>query len=404
MRINLKLITVLLAIALWTYVNIIISPVIRRTVKARVEYRNIPQLMRVLPERAEAEIVLTGTRRDFIIANRDLVQLSVDLYTLRPGTAMVPVKVTTPPGLTVVSIKPAQIEVTGETLIRRELDVSAEVRGQADEGFLADLPVLTPRRVVIEGPRDQVEKIAAAQVAVQLNEARNSLTESCRVTLVATSGEAVDNVRVIPEKVNVDITVKAGYPARVIPVKPHFINKPPEGLRLEGFDIDPPDVAVSGPGRILEQTTEILTLPIDLAQLSASASLTALIKPPVESLRVAGSGTVNVKVRLAPSPVTRQIDGLPLTLKNSANQHCLVTPSSYTVILRGFVEQLDKVSTADMNIVLDIRKMAPGSYSVNLPCPVGIPEKIEVIQIQPASVQIEVTEIAPDAQRPPDGP
>ncbi|HNW34112.1 MAG TPA: CdaR family protein [Candidatus Ozemobacteraceae bacterium] len=397
MRINLKLVTILLALVLWIYVNIIISPVVRRTVTAKVEYRNVPQLMRVLPEKAMAEVVITGTRRDFIIAGRDLVQLSIDLYTLRPGSAMLPLKVTTPPGLTVVSIKPAQIEVTGEALIRKEFDVSAEVKGQTDEGFLAEMPNLTPRRVVVEGPRDLIDRIATTQVSVMLNNARNSLTESCRVSLLATSGEIVEGVRTVPEKINVDITVKAGYPGRVVRVTPQFINKPSEGFRLEGFDVDPPDVAVSGPGRILEQMNEMLTMPIDLALMTSSGSVTALLKPPVETIRIAGSGTVNVRVRLAPAQVVKQFPGLPLTLKNSGNQHCLVSPSSYTLILRGFMDQLDKVSRADMNIVLDIRKMSPGSYSVNLPCPVGVPEKVEVVGIQPKAVQIEVTEISPDA-------
>jgi len=404
MRINLKLVTILLALVLWIYVNIIVSPMIRRTVTTKVEYRNMPQLMRVLPQAAMAEVVLTGTRRDFIIAGRDLVQVSVDLYSLRPGSAMLPLKVTTPPGLTMVSIKPAQIEVTGEPLIRREFDISAEVKGQTDEGFLSEMPNLTPRRVTVEGPKETIERIAVAQVAITLNNSRNSVSESCPVLLLATSGENIEGVKVVPEKVNVDITVKAGYPGRIIRVMPQFINKPPEGYRLEGFDIVPPDVSITGPGRILEQMNELLTMPIDLAMVTSSGSITALLKPPVETVRVAGTGTVIVGIRLAASQIVRQFAGLPLTIKNSSNQHCLVSPSSYTLILRGFVEQLDKVSRADMNLVLDMRKMAPGSYTVDLPCPVGVPDKVEVVEIQPKVVQIEITEIQPDAPKPEGGP
>ncbi|MBP7635814.1 hypothetical protein KBA41_16750 [Candidatus Ozemobacteraceae bacterium] len=404
MRINLKLVTILLALVLWIYVNIIVSPMIRRTVTTKVEYRNMPQLMRVLPQAAMAEVVLTGTRRDFIIAGRDLVQVSVDLYSLRPGSAMLPLKVTTPPGLTMVSIKPAQIEVTGEPLIRREFDISAEVKGQTDEGFLSEMPNLTPRRVTVEGPKETIERIAVAQVAITLNNSRNSVSESCPVLLLATSGENIEGVKVVPEKVNVDITVKAGYPGRIIRVMPQFINKPPEGYRLEGFDIVPPDVSITGPGRILEQMNELLTMPIDLAMVTSSGSITALLKPPVETVRVAGTGTVIVGIRLAASQIVRQFAGLPLTIKNSSNQHCLVSPSSYTLILRGFVEQLDKVSRADMNLVLDMRKMAPGSYTVDLPCPVGVPDKVEVVEIQPKVVQIEITEIQPDSPKPEGGP
>lgn len=397
MRINLKLITGLLALVLWIYVNIIISPPIRRNVSTKVEYRNVPKLMRVTPEKAMAEVTLAGTRRDFIIAGRDMVQLTVDLYELRPGNAMLPLKVTTPPGLTVVSIKPAQMEVTGERLVSEKFDVSVEVKGQTDEGFLAEMPNLTPKHVTVEGPEELVKRIASSKVTISLNNARNSVSESLPISLLATSGEVIEGVKVIPEKVNVDITVKDGYPARIVRVKPQFINKTQEGFRLEGYDVIPPEVSITGPGRIIEQTGELLTMPIDLASMKSSSSITALLKPPVETVRVIGSGTVTIGVRVVATEITKHLDGMPLTVERSSNQHCMTSTASYTVILRGFAEQFERASRAEIKAVLDIRKMAPGSYTVPLPCLTGVPDGIEVVEVQPETVQIDITEIVHDA-------
>jgi len=394
-RFNLKLLSVMLALFLWFYVNIIISPTMRRTVKASVEYRNIPPLMRVLPEKTEAEIVLTGTRRDFIFAGRDSILPSIDLYNLRPGKAYFPLKVSTPSGISVVAMRPAQIEITGEALSRKEMEIGIDIKGQPSEGYISEPPVVKPRKVLLEGPGELLEKVMSCQISVTLAEIRNSISEKRPVQLFGTDGEVPAGIRIMPDQVTVDVTVKAGYPSRNVTVVPQFINKPPEGYRLEGFKVLPTSVTISGPGRVLEELSDVRTLPIDLSKIQASTTVTTSLTPPFESVKIVGTPSVTVDISLVTAPLTRLFTGLPLNLQTAPDQHCTVSPASYSMLVQAIPEALKTLSPADLAITLDTRNKKQGSFTVPLPCPKGLPTGVDILEITPSNVAITITPVTP---------
>ena len=72
-----------------------------------------------------------------------------------------------------------------------------------------------------------------------------------------------------------------------------------------------------------------------------------------------------------------------------------MSPASYTLVLKGFAEDLNKIALADLTIVFDTREMNPGTYPVPLPCPTGLPKKLEVIEILPPKANIVVSAFDP---------
>ncbi|NLI74992.1 MAG: hypothetical protein GX442_00960 [Candidatus Riflebacteria bacterium] len=396
MRINLKVVAFILGILLWIYVNLVLSPPVRRTFTGKVEIRNQQPLTRVSLEEEVIEFTLDGGRRDFIRAGPNPARPWVNLLNIRSGRFQVPVVIDTPAGMSLVSVRPRQVVVKIEQLQEKEFDVSTEVLGQTAEGFIAEPPAVKPGRVKVEATPQVIDRIAGCKVSVLLQDVKNSISESSKVTVFATDGEIREPIKVTPERVTVDILVKEGYPTRTVPIaSPTFINKPPEGLRLEGFAIDPPTVTISGPARALKQIEDVSALPIDLSTLVASSEVVALLKPPMESIRILGSPTASVRVALGITPVTRPFPGLPLQLRNSPNQHCVVTPSSYTLLLKGLVEDLDRLRPADLKLVLDVREMKPGSYTVPLTCPPTLPESLAALELLPAEVHVQISEAAP---------
>jgi len=397
LRINLKVISLILGIVLWAYVNLVISPVIRRTVKSNIEFKNIPPKIKISPQTNEVELVLNGTRRDFIFSGKGSIQASVDLYSLRPGAAFFPLKVSTPSGLSVVAMNPSQIEVYGEPLVSRKMELTIDIKGQVAEGFIADAPVASPTEVILEGPRELIDKVTNCQVSIPISDLKNSIIEDREIVIFGTSGEIKSGLSVFPPKVKVSLTVKAGYPHRMATIVPQFINKPPEGYKLGGFSVEPKEIMLTGPQRVLETLPNIRTLPIDLSLLHANSNIIALLDPPpFENVKIVGSNTVSLNITLEAVPVVKTFTGLQLTLKNSPNQLLSVSPASYTLVVKGFIDDLNKVSTADLGIVLDVRDLAPGSYPRPLPCPSGLPDKLEILEIIPPKVNIQVSSVVPE--------
>lgn len=394
MKLDLKFVALVLGVMVWIYVNLVVSPILRRTVMAKVEPRNVPVSARITTPIQTAEVVLAGTRREFMLAGNDSVQLSMDLYDRRPGKLLVPIRVHTHAGLSVVSLRPAQVEVTLEALKRAKFVVEPEVTGQPAEGFIAEPARIRPEQVEVEGPEDLVRSVTKCKVVLNLTDLRNSISEGKPVRVISAFGELDGKLAVFPDKVNVDVTVKEGYPEKTVTVaSPTFLNKPPEGLRLGGLTLDPPAVVIAGPQRVLDQVKEVRLEPVDLSTIQSGSAVISLLVNPYESVKILGSPTIRLSFSLMPVKISRSIPGLALTVKKSPNQHCLVSVSSYTLVLNGFVEDLNQVAPADLAILLDVREMAPGRYPFSLPAPKGLSEKIAIQEILPGQVEVELSEI-----------
>jgi YbbR domain-containing protein len=402
LRINLRIISVLLSLILWFYVNIFLSPPTQRVLTAPIEFKNLPAKMKMTAKEDKVELVLSGTRREFIFSGRSWASAAVDLYSLRPGSLFFPVKVLTPPGLSVIAMKPAQIEVIGEILSSRDIELTLDVKGIPAEGFIAAPPIASPTTVTVEGPREYVDKITQCRISTVLPDIRNSVSESKRVQVFAGNDEITGFVRVTPEKVDLTIPVKVGYPAKSLPVVPQFLNKTQEGQKLGSYTISPPEMQITGPQRILDQLGDLRTSPIDLSLLSSSSTLITLVEvPPFENTALVGSNTATVQIQLLPQKLSKIFPGLPLALKNDANQFCALSPASYTIILRGFSEDLQKINTSELHLELDARDLKPGTFSVPLPIPSGLPAQLEVVEILPAKAVITVAKPEPDTASPP---
>ncbi|MGM0598812.1 MAG: CdaR family protein [Candidatus Rifleibacteriota bacterium] len=391
-RSAIKLISVLLGIFAWTYVNIIVPSQVRRTISTKIEYRNMPELMKVTPEEPRVEVELEGNRRDFILSGPEKLQASVDLYNLRPGKAILPVKVTSATGLSVKSINPPQIRVEARALTRKEFPVEVKLLGQPADGYMADKPRITPEKVVLEGAKSVIRRVEACQIEVSLVQLRNSISDSFPVKVIVDAGGENSDIKVIPEEVNVDVTVKRGYPEKEVPIsKPAFLNKLPEGKKLSGFKIIPKTIKITGPVRLLEQIKELSFSPVDLSEIHESASLTQNLELPFDRVELVGSSACILNLQLTDVKVTRVLKGLSFNLVKTENQHTGVSVSSYSMKVKGYLKELKKIKAADLKIVLNISEMKPGVYDVPLSVPAGLPAGVEVVDINPDEVEIEIS-------------
>lgn len=394
-RVWLKLLSVLLGIFAWIYVNLVMPPQIRRNLVAEIEYRNTPELMKIIPARPTVHIQVEGSRRDFILSHSSKVQVTVDLYNLRPGRAQLPVRVTPSPGLSVISVTPPQIQIEAVPMVRKKFEVKTVVQGQPAEGYLAEEPRLAPDKILLEGPEQLIARVATCQVDINLDQIKNSISEQRLVKVLLDTGVVNDEIVANPNKVSVDITVKQGYPTRLVALaKPVFINKLPEGKKLESVRVFPESVMLTGPNRLLQPMVDLSFNPVDLSRFAQSVSAPLKLEMPDERIKLVGSETPYIEVILAETKVVRVFDGLPFELKKSDHQFASVSVSSYSIEVEGFVKDLEMIRNAKLQMVLDVGKMKPGSYPVNLSAPTGLPEKIAILKIIPESLNIAIAELA----------
>ena len=392
-RIWLKILSILLGVFAWIYVNLVIPPQIRRTLPAEVEYRNIPEMVIISPAKPTVQVQMEGTRRDFLLSSRGRVQATVDLYNVRPGRAQLPVRVIAAPGLTVVSVSPPQVQLEVIPLTRKKFDVKIETQGQPAEGYIADEPRFNPDKVTLEGPETLIDRVTACVVEVNLDQIKNSLSDQYAVKVLLENGVSTDEILVNPGKIALDITVKQGFPTKTLPLaKPMFINRAPEGKKLENFKVTPETVVVSGPAKILATLNDMSFKPVDLSGIFQNASMPVKLELPDRVKLHSGEMPV-LEVEMVDVKVARVYEGLSFELKKTANQHTSVSVASYSLEVEGFLKDLELVRNAQLKIILDIEKMKPGSYTVNLTSPVGLPDNVKVVKIRPDALTIQISEL-----------
>ncbi|PKL45855.1 MAG: hypothetical protein CVV41_02295 [Candidatus Riflebacteria bacterium HGW-Riflebacteria-1] len=393
-RIWLKVLSVLLGVFAWIYVNLVIPPQIRRTLPAEVEYRNIPEMVIISPAKPTVQVQMEGTRRDFILSRSGRVQVSVDLYNVRPGRAQLPVRVIAAPGLTVVSVSPPQVQIEVIPVTRKKFDVKVVTQGQPAEGYIADEPRFTPDKVSLEGPENLIDRVTECVVEVNLDQIKNSLSEQYAVKVLLENGVTTDEIQITPGKVALDILVKQGFPTKTLPLaKPMFINRAPEGKKLENFKVTPETVVVSGPARIIGTLNDISFKPIDLSGIAQNATMPLKLELP-ERVSLQSSVEPVLYVEMVDVAVTKIYDGLSFELKKTANQHTSVSVASYSLEVEGLLKDLELVRNAQLKMVLDIEKMKPGSYTVNLTAPIGLPKNVGVVRIRPDELTIQISELS----------
>jgi YbbR domain-containing protein len=392
-RVWIKILSILLGVFAWIYVNLVIPPQIRRTLPAEVEYRNIPEMVTISPAKPTVQVQMEGTRRDFILSSSGRVQVSVDLYNVRPGRAQLPVRVIAAPGLTVVSVSPPQVQIEVIPLALKKFDVRIETLGMPADGYLSDKPRLTPDQVTLEGPESLINRVNGCVVEVNLEQIKNSISEQRAVKVQLEGGLSSEEITITPATINLDILVKEGEPSRPIALgQPEFINRLPEGKKLDSFRLIPETLTVKGPTRALKALKDIAVKQIDLAALTSNATIPLQLDLPAQ-FKVISTETPVLAINLVDEELTRTFHGLTFELKKTSNQHASVSVSSYSLEMKGFLQDLEKVSDAQLKIVLDIEKMKPGSYeNIELGAPPGLPASVSVT-IKPVTVDIQVSEL-----------
>ncbi len=392
-RIWLKILSVLLGVFAWIYVNLVIPPQIRRTLPAEIEYRNVPEMVKIAPAKPTVQVQMEGTRRDFILSSNGRVQVTVDLYNVRPGRAQLPVRVIAAPGLTVVSVSPPQIQIEVIPLARKKFDVRIDAVGLPADGYLADVPRLSPDKITLEGPESLINRVNECVVEVSLEQIKNSISEQRPVKVVLEGGLSSEEIIASPDRVSLDILVKQGKDNKTVPLaKPVFTNKAPEGKKLESFKVTPESVVISGATRALAKINEVSFKPIDLSTITESASIPVKLEFE-DKIELISTPTPVLEVIMADVEVTRVFEGLTFELKKASNQHASVSVSSYSLEIKGLLKDIGKIGDAQLKIVLDIESKKAGLYEgIPLGAPKGLPESVSVT-IRPPSVNIQVSEL-----------
>ena len=212
--------SVVIAIALWTYVITTVNPESEDTFyDIPVSYQNDvleERGLMIVSEKPTVTLTLKGNRSDLNELNANNITILVNLAAIQaPGTQMVKYDVSYPANLPnnafeTVSQTPNLLKLKVENRIKRPIPIVLEYVGSVPEGFIDDRenPVMDVSVVEVSGPESSVEQIDHAVIQVDLTDKTDSIVGAFQYVLCNKEGEPVDAEMVTTNVEEVNLSVK----------------------------------------------------------------------------------------------------------------------------------------------------------------------------------------------------
>lgn len=261
---SLKLLSLVLAFALWVYVSNEQNPVREKILNVNLEHSGLPVngIVSGLPDSVRVRI--EGNKNQ--LANlspvdfRALVQIPEGKY----GEVSLPVKVTAPPGLRVAGVTPDEVKVYLDRVVERYITVAVNVRGTPASGYIALAPQYQPATVLVRGPGRVVNNLDHATAQVDIQGAAANVEQTVPISVGPV------NVTLIPPEVKIMVPVVSSVSTATIPVRLQVSGSPAAGYMVKGSAAEPSAVQVIGPPEALKGISFVSTEAVDVQGLDKS--------------------------------------------------------------------------------------------------------------------------------------
>lgn len=398
------LLAVLIALGLWFYVVTVVNPEWQDTfynIPVALENEEILMergFMLISEESPTVTLRLSGNRTDMIKLNSSNITLRADLSRIySAGEQSLNYSIVYPGDVPnnafeIISQTPQQITLRVVERKAKAVDVVLKLTG-AEPGYkaMAEEALLDYEKITIAGPADIIDRIVAAEVAIDLTGQKESINQEFDYVLRDAEGNAVESkwIKATPQKINCSLKIQK---VQDVTVSVEVLEG--GGLKAGNYQVTyynqetgeviSNPIAISGSETqftvaqsdgLLRDDKLFFDKKIDLAQVSgtpvAGGGLEIVVQDlslddllaPYEIINQSDISLVKVVVKI-PKLTTKEIkvtnivtEGIPAGL-----QAHVVTPS-LKVILRGPSYELNWITEKDLKIIVDFTGAAAGDQA-----------------------------------------
>lgn len=368
-RVLYMMLSLLLAIALWLYVDDAQKNTIPRDFTGvPIEFigaeDTLPSRNLMLAEGQDAtvDLKLSGPRSVITNLRKSDIRLQIDLTDINAvGTYTRTYELLTSDtvdrsSITLERASRTAVTIQVATLYSQEVPVTVNVEGSVPDGYMymSDLMVAEPSSLVLSGRVEDVDQVKSARIVVDLDGATSTVQRDFAYELLDSEGNVVENedIRVSDRRVQVIAPV---YLTKELPLTVRYKESPGSTLETTRCKLAHESITVAGEPASLESIDEISLGEIDLSSfLSDYDDWPLEIKLPAGCVNLSGITSTNLSIRF------RGVETKNFSVTNiqatglSDNQQFDKITTSVDVVLRGPAADLEQVTADDIRIVVDL--------------------------------------------------
>ncbi len=407
-------ISILVAIAMWLYVDLERAP--ERTMTIRdipVEFSGEnttladKNLMLLSGYDTTIDLKIRGPKRELVKMNRDNVRVIASTSSIDSvGVHQLDWTVSFPDGVvrTNVSVEKAslsQITVTVGELYTKEVPVECHVVGEVAEGYFTGDVVLDPEVLTLRAQRDDLLNVSCAKLTVDISGATRSVVQTVDVQLYDYDGNPVENSNI---RTNTSL-IQAKVPVlttREVELAVEFSGVPGAAMNSIKCDITPKTVRLNGEADVLDSIDKLVLATLHVDDLELHQQNSYVVTPPDGTWLVNGNEVATADITLegieekSLTATSIEFDKLPSGL------YAIAPDGGLTVRLWGLSEEIEAVTAENLRVIADMSAVT-GQGTVTVPVTVTISGFNDVTVRGTYELTVTVTDVAPTVPETADG-
>lgn len=373
----LKIMAVVFAIILWSYVIALENP---------VRQREIPDVSLRYNQSAELEakgLAISASLSDVLnsvdvrvevkqnnvkyVSNKNIIA-EVDLSTINgPGEVPLEINATSPYG-EVLSVSPSTVTLVVDKLSQKYVPVEVEITGNVANGYHAVTPVISPDTVYIKGASVDVEKVASAVCKLNLSGLTENYSKSIEVDLLDKDGNMLDKNMFAGTHsviVNVDVLAKKTVPVNTDDL---LIGKDElaEGYEISEIIIEPGTVDIIGKKEVLDSIESLEAIPIVVTGANTDVPRLLEFNLP-EGVSILSDGQVQAVVRIREKVEVKNYNNVEVQIKNLAKGFDASSDiKKIDVVVIAGTNKLSRLFKQDILAYVDLDGLEEGTHELSI--------------------------------------
>lgn len=346
------------------------SAEVLRSLPVTVRYNEEEYVVEGIPE--TVDITLIGSKTDLFIANQiSSYDVTLDLTGLKPGQHKVNIKYNQALTNLEYMINPSSVNVTIYNKVSQTKTLTVDILNKdklSSKLVISDTKIATDK-VIVKGSQKALDKVAIVKALLNVEdfvtqEVGTFTVKDVELKAYDSDGNIV-NVEIVPETINVDVTITS--PSKEVQLKVIPKGNVAFGKAISSIDTNVKKLTVYGDQEVLD-TLNYINIEVDVSDLSENKDYKVDLVKPV-GITFMSESTVNVYLTLG-TVAERDITGIAINKRNLKEGYS-VNPLSkedaiVTVNLKGVSGVINNITAEDLVAYIDLEGLTEGTHEVEV--------------------------------------